>query len=69
MVVVLEVGFITPPAGLNVFVIRGVSGGFELNTIIRGGTTFSTVVLCGHYFLDSISQNSIIDFKSNEVVR
>ena len=36
MVVVLEAGFITPPVGLNVFVIKGVSGGVELSTIFRG---------------------------------
>jgi TRAP-type C4-dicarboxylate transport system permease large subunit len=27
MAVILEAGFITPPVGLNVFVIKGVSGG------------------------------------------
>jgi tripartite ATP-independent transporter DctM subunit len=36
MVVILEAGFITPPVGLNVFVIKGVSGGVELSTIFRG---------------------------------
>jgi TRAP-type C4-dicarboxylate transport system permease large subunit len=36
MVVVLEVGLITPPVGLNVFVIRGVSGDIEIGTIFAG---------------------------------
>ena len=36
MVVVLEIGLITPPVGLNVFVIRGVSGETELGTIFMG---------------------------------
>ncbi|MGD8982800.1 MAG: TRAP transporter large permease [Desulfobacteraceae bacterium] len=36
MVLVLEAGFITPPVGLNVFVIRAVSGDIELNTIFVG---------------------------------
>ena len=36
MVVVLEVGLITPPVGLNVFVIKGVTSGIELNTIFLG---------------------------------
>jgi tripartite ATP-independent transporter DctM subunit len=36
MVVVLEVGLITPPVGLNVFVIRGVADGIELGTIFAG---------------------------------
>jgi len=36
MVVVLEIGLITPPVGLNVFVIRGVSGNVHVSTIFRG---------------------------------
>jgi C4-dicarboxylate transporter DctM subunit len=47
MVVVLEVGFITPPVGLNVFVIRGVSGGVELNTIFKGILPFLGACLVG----------------------
>jgi TRAP-type C4-dicarboxylate transport system permease large subunit len=35
-VVVLEVGLITPPVGLNVFVIKGVADGIELGTIFAG---------------------------------
>ena len=50
MVVVLEVGLITPPVGLNVFVIRGVSGDTELGTIFAGimpflGACIAAVVL------------------------
>jgi C4-dicarboxylate transporter DctM subunit len=50
MVVVLEVGFITPPVGLNVFVIRGVSGGVELGTVFKGvlpflGACFTAIIL------------------------
>ncbi len=36
MVMVLEIGLITPPVGLNVFVISGVSGGISMNTIFKG---------------------------------
>jgi C4-dicarboxylate transporter DctM subunit len=36
MVVVLEIGLITPPVGLNVFVIRGVSGDVPVSTIFKG---------------------------------
>jgi C4-dicarboxylate transporter DctM subunit len=36
MVVVLEVGLITPPVGMNVFVIRSVSGDIEIGTIFAG---------------------------------
>ena len=45
MVIVLEVGFITPPVGLNVFVIKGVSGGVELGTIFRGIMPFLAACL------------------------
>jgi C4-dicarboxylate transporter DctM subunit len=36
MVVVLEAGFITPPVGLNVFVIKAVSADVELSAIFIG---------------------------------
>lgn len=36
MVVVLEVGLITPPVGLNVFVIKGVSREVEISAIFMG---------------------------------
>ena len=36
MVVVLEIGLITPPVGLNVFVIKGVAPDLSLNTIFKG---------------------------------
>jgi C4-dicarboxylate transporter DctM subunit len=40
MVTVLEIGFITPPVGLNVFVIRGVSGGVDVSIIFKGIVPF-----------------------------
>ena len=36
MVIVLEVGLITPPVGLNVFVIKGAAPNVPLTTIFRG---------------------------------
>ena len=36
MVVVLEIGLITPPVGLNVFVINGVAPDLTLKTIFKG---------------------------------
>jgi tripartite ATP-independent transporter DctM subunit len=36
MVIVLEVGLITPPVGLNVFVIKGVAPDISLTTIFKG---------------------------------
>ena len=35
-VIVIEMGMITPPVGLNVFVVRGVAGDVPLTTIFRG---------------------------------
>ncbi len=36
IVIILEIGLITPPVGLNVFVIRGVAEDVPMNTIFRG---------------------------------
>ena len=35
-VMVIEIGMITPPLGLNVFVIKSISGGTALTTVFRG---------------------------------
>ncbi len=39
-VIVIEMGMITPPVGLNVFVVRGVAGDVPLRTIFAGVTPF-----------------------------
>jgi len=36
MVIVLEMGLISPPVGINVFVVKGIAPGVPLNTIFRG---------------------------------
>lgn len=36
MVISLEMGLISPPVGLNVFVVKGIAPGVPLNTIFRG---------------------------------
>jgi TRAP-type C4-dicarboxylate transport system permease large subunit len=43
VVVVTEISLITPPIGLNVFVLRGVLGDITAGTIFRGVTPFWTV--------------------------
>jgi TRAP-type C4-dicarboxylate transport system permease large subunit len=43
VVVVTEISLITPPIGLNVFVLRGVLGDISTGTIFRGVTPFWTV--------------------------
>jgi TRAP-type C4-dicarboxylate transport system permease large subunit len=36
MVIVLEMGLISPPVGVNVFVVKGIAPGVPMNTIFRG---------------------------------
>ncbi|MGI9391004.1 MAG: TRAP transporter large permease [Boseongicola sp.] len=36
MVIALEMGLISPPVGVNVFVVKGIAHGVPLNTIFRG---------------------------------
>jgi C4-dicarboxylate transporter DctM subunit len=43
VVVVVEISLITPPVGLNVFVLKGVVGDVSTGTIFRGVTPFWVV--------------------------
>ncbi len=43
-IITLEIGLLTPPIGLNLFAIRGVSG-IPLGTIIRGATPFLFIMM------------------------
>ena len=43
VVVVTEISLITPPVGLNVFVLKGVVGNVTTATIFRGVTPFWVV--------------------------
>jgi len=40
MVIVLEMGLITPPVGLNVFIIKGVAEDVPLRVVFRGVVPF-----------------------------
>jgi TRAP-type C4-dicarboxylate transport system permease large subunit len=40
MVIVLEMGLITPPVGLNVFIIKGVAKDVPLQVIFKGVIPF-----------------------------
>lgn len=40
MVIWLEIGFITPPVGLNLFVIQGLMPGSSARDVTRGTTPF-----------------------------
>lgn len=46
-VIVIEMGMLTPPVGLNVFVVKNVAGDVPLHTIFRGVTPFLiAMVVC-----------------------
>ena len=47
MVIVLEMGLISPPVGVNVFVVKGIAPGVSLNTIFRGIWPFWFAMLAG----------------------
>ena len=46
-VIVIEMGMITPPVGLNVFVVRSVAGDVPLTTIFRGVLPFLLAMIVG----------------------
>lgn len=46
-VIVIEMGMITPPVGLNVFVVRSVAGDVPLVTIFRGVAPFLLAMIVG----------------------
>ncbi|MEM9047225.1 MAG: TRAP transporter large permease [Pseudomonadota bacterium] len=46
-VIVIEMGMITPPVGLNVFVVRAVAGDVPLTTLFRGVTPFLFAMIAG----------------------
>jgi TRAP-type C4-dicarboxylate transport system permease large subunit len=41
----LEVGLITPPVGLNLYVLRGVAPDIPLSTILRGSMPYVFIML------------------------
>ncbi|MFT5363478.1 MAG: tripartite ATP-independent transporter DctM subunit [Dinoroseobacter sp.] len=47
VVIVIEMGMITPPVGLNVFVVRSVAGDVPLTTIFRGVFPFLLAMILG----------------------
>ena len=49
IVIVLEVGLITPPIGLNVFVLKGSAPGIPVETIFRGIWPFLGMALVRWY--------------------
>ncbi|TPE44561.1 TRAP transporter large permease subunit, partial [Amaricoccus solimangrovi] len=46
-VIVIEMGMITPPVGLNVFVVKGVATDVPMTTIFRGVLPFLLAMALG----------------------
>jgi TRAP-type C4-dicarboxylate transport system permease large subunit len=46
-VIVIEMGMITPPVGLNVFVVKGVAADVPMTTIFRGVLPFLLAMVIG----------------------
>lgn len=55
-VIVIEMGMITPPVGLNVFVVRGVAGDVPLTTVFRGVMPFLFAMIVGLILIILIPQ-------------
>jgi C4-dicarboxylate transporter, DctM subunit len=53
---VCEIGLITPPVGLNVYIIQGISGGIPMQTIFRGILPFLIADLCQVALLIGVPQ-------------
>jgi C4-dicarboxylate transporter DctM subunit len=45
LVILIELGLITPPVGFNLFVIHGISGGRPMNEIIQGSFPYMLMML------------------------
>jgi TRAP-type C4-dicarboxylate transport system permease large subunit len=43
----MEIGLITPPVGLNLFVINGIAPDIKLQTILRGALPFVLLMVLG----------------------
>ena len=47
MVILIELGLLTPPVGINLFVIQGISGGRPLGEVVAGAIPFVGLQLIG----------------------
>ncbi|TKW68790.1 MAG: TRAP transporter large permease [Paracoccus denitrificans] len=59
-VIVIEMGMITPPVGLNVFVVRGVAGDVPLTTVFRGVFPFLLAMIVGLILIIMIPQIALL---------
>jgi tripartite ATP-independent transporter DctM subunit len=59
LVILIELGLITPPVGFNLFVIHGISGGRPMGEIIRGSFPYMLMMLLMIVILYSFPQIAI----------
>ena len=52
LVVLIEIGLLTPPVGMNLFVIHGLSGGSPFEDVVRGSVPYIVILI---FFLAAIS--------------
>ena len=45
LVILIELGLITPPVGFNLFVIHGISGGRPMGEVIRGSVPYMFMMI------------------------
>jgi len=45
LTILIELGLITPPVGLNLYVLQGISGGHSMRDIALGATPFMAAML------------------------
>lgn len=55
-VIVIEMGMITPPVGLNVFVVRGVAGDVALRTVFAGVVPFLVAMIATLFLIIAFPQ-------------
>ncbi|QMU57343.1 MAG: TRAP transporter large permease subunit [Boseongicola sp.] len=60
MVIALEMGLISPPVGVNVFVVKGIAPGVPLNTIFRGIWPFWVAMLAAMILVLLIPQIALL---------
>ena len=59
MVVLIELGMITPPLGLNLFVIQGLRPGTSLSDVAIGSLPFAVILVAGTVVLAAFPQISL----------
>ncbi|MDD4924830.1 MAG: TRAP transporter large permease subunit, partial [Dehalococcoidales bacterium] len=45
LVILMELGMLTPPMGINLFIVKGIAKGSQMSDIIRGGLPYIFLML------------------------